>query len=99
MCALLGIAVTARYTKNVVWAASPPRQSASPLRNCAKATLWITAPTVALFFLIGGILAYRNAGWHGVVERVFDWKIVAVFIPYIGWAFIQQTLIQFYLLG
>lgn len=97
--ALTGIAASVGYTKNAIWAALPSRQSENRFKESAKVTLWITLPTVLLFFLIGGILAYNNAGWSGVIERVFNWKILLVFIPYIGWAFIQQTLFQFYLLG
>ena len=97
--ALLGIVATARYTRRAVWAASPPQELQNGFRGCARVTLWITFPTIMVFFLFGGIVAYRNAGWAGVVERVFNWRIVAVFVPYIGWAFVQQTLFQFYLLG
>lgn len=97
--ALMGIAISAGYTKSVIWAALPPHKADNRFNDSAKVTLWITGPTALLFFLIGGIVAYRNAGWPAVVERVFNWKILAVFIPYVGWAFVQQTLFQFYLLG
>jgi membrane protease YdiL (CAAX protease family) len=97
--ALLCILATARYTKNVIWAALPPPKSQHPFKDCLTVTLWITLPTVLIFFLIGGIVAYHNAGWPAVVERIFDWKILVVFIAYTGWALIQQTLFQFYLLG
>jgi hypothetical protein len=97
--ALLCILATAGYTKNVIWAASPPPHVQNSFKDCLKVTLWITIPTALVFFLIGGILAYRSAGWPAVVERIFDWKILLVFLAYTGWAFIQQTLFQFYLLG
>ena len=97
--ALLCILATARYTKNVIWAALPPPKSQHPFKDCLTVTLWITLPTVLIFFLIGGIVAYHNAGSPAVVERIFDWKILVVFIAYTGWALIQQTLFQFYLLG
>jgi membrane protease YdiL (CAAX protease family) len=97
--ALLCILATARYTKNVIWAASPPPQSQRSSKACAKIVLWITLPTALIFFLIGAILAYHNGGWPAVVERIFDWKILVVFVAHTAWAFIQQTLFQFYLLG
>jgi hypothetical protein len=97
--ALLCIGATARYTKNIIWAASTPPQSQNPLKESIKVTLWITVPTVLIFFLIGGILAYRNSGWPAVTERILDWKMLVVFIAYTGWALIQQTLFQFYLFG
>ncbi len=34
-----------------------------------------------------------------MAERVFNWKILAVFGGYLVWALMQQTLFQFYLLG
>lgn len=97
--ALLGILATARYTRNVIWAASPPPQAQNSFKDCLRVTLWITIPTVLIFFLIGGIVAYHSAGWPAVVERIFDWRILIIFIAYTGWALIQQTLFQFYLLG
>lgn len=97
--ALLAILASSGYTKNVIWAALPSPQSRNPFKECIKVTLWITVPTVFTFFLIGGIVAYRDAGWPGVAERLFDGKILIVFIAYTGWALIQQTLFQFYLLG
>lgn len=93
------IAVTARYTQNAVWGASRPPQSQQRLKKCIIFTTWITAPTALVFFLIGGIVAYRAGGWPHVVEHILDWKILLVFVAYIGWAFVQQTLFQFYLLG
>jgi membrane protease YdiL (CAAX protease family) len=96
--ALLCILATARYTKSTILAASAP-QSQNSFKDCVKVTLLITVPTVLIFFLIGGIVAFHNAGWPAVVERIFDWKILVIFIAYTGWALIQQTLFQFYLLG
>jgi hypothetical protein len=97
--AVLCILATARYTKNVIWAASPLSHMRNSFKDCLTITLWITIPTVLIFFLIGGIVAYQNAGWPAVVERIFGWKLLVIFIAYTGWALIQQTLFQFYLLG
>jgi membrane protease YdiL (CAAX protease family) len=97
--ALLCILATTRYTTIVIWAASRPPQSQNSSKDCAKIVLWITLPTTLIFFLIGAIVAYNNGGWPAVAERIFDWKILVVFIAYTAWAFIQQTLFQFYLFG
>jgi membrane protease YdiL (CAAX protease family) len=97
--ALLCIGATGRYTKKAIWAASPPPQFQNQLKDCIKVTLWITVPAAFIFFIVGAILAYRNGGLAAVAERIFDWKILVVFIAYTGWALIQQTLFQFYLLG
>jgi hypothetical protein len=61
--------------------------------------LWITVPPSLLFFLIGGIVAYKGGGWPAVAERVFNWRIPAAFGCYLPWALMQQVLLQFYLLG
>src|SRR5262249_37079727 len=96
--ALVFVTTTARYTKSVIWAASPCRTE-NRFKQCVKITSWITVPAVVMFFLTGGIMAYQSGGWPSIVERIFDWKILVVFAAYIGWAFVQQTLFQFYLLG
>jgi hypothetical protein len=97
--ALLGIAASGRYTRNVVWAGSPPPSTPPRLKKCIKLTAWITLPAILVFVVVGGVLAYRQGGWPAVVERVFNWRLLAVFAVYAGWALIQQTLFQFYLLG
>ena len=97
--ALLGIGLSARYTRNVIWAASPSPVVDNRFRRCVAVTLWVTVPPAVLFLLIGGIVAYRGGGWPAVVDRVFNWRIVAAFGCYLPWALMQQTLLQFYLLG
>jgi len=97
--ALLCIGISARYTRRVIWTVSPPRSDANPSRRAIAATLWVTVPTVIVFFLIGAILKSRDNGWAAVAEMLFNWKILAVFGAYVIWALIQQTLFQFYLLG
>jgi membrane protease YdiL (CAAX protease family) len=97
--ALIGVGVSAGYTRAVIWAETPPPVANDPLKRCMIITLWITVPTVLLFVLAGTILGYRNGGWPAVVERMFNWKILAAFGGYLLWALMQQTLFQFYLLG
>jgi len=97
--ALLCIAASARYTKSVIWAASPPPIAEHRLKQCLAVTLWITVPAALLFLLIGGIAAYKSGGWSAVGSRVMNWRIAAAFGCYLPWALMQQTLLQFYLLG
>jgi hypothetical protein len=97
--ALMCIALSARYTKNVIWAACPPPVADNRLKRGLKVTLWITVPVAMLFFLIGGIVAYQNGGWPAVGSRICNWRILAAFGCYLPWALVQQTLLQFYLLG
>lgn len=97
--ALLCIGLSSRHTKTAIWAASPPPVSEHRFQRCMTVILWLTVPTVILFFSIGAFLAYRNGGWPGVTQRVINWRIVAAFCGYLVWALMQQTLFQFYLLG
>lgn len=97
--ALLCIAISAPYTRNVIWAATSPPVYENRTKKCFVATFWITF-SVALFLLsIGGVIAYGNGGWSAVVSRILNWRILAAFCCYLPWALMQQTLLQFYLLG
>jgi len=97
--ALVALALSAGYTRRVIWAALPPPVIEKRFQRCLKVTLWITVPTALLFLLIGGFVAYRNGGWLAAAERVFNWRILVAFGCYLPWALMQQTLFQFYLLG
>lgn len=97
--ALVCLALSAAYTKKVIWAASPAPVAENRFRRCLTVTLRITVPTAVLFLFIGGVVAYRNGGWPAVADRVFNWRILAAFGCYLPWALMQQTLLQFYLLG
>jgi len=97
--ALVCIALSARHTKRVVWAASPPLVMENRFKRCVTVTLWMTVPPALLFFLVGGIIAYKSGSWPAVADRVFNWRILAAFGCYLPWALMQQTLLQFYLLG
>jgi hypothetical protein len=97
--ALLCIVFSGRYTKRVIWAASPPPVADNRTKRCLAVLFWITIPPTLLFLLIGGIVACKNGGWPAVGGRIFNWRILAAFGCYLPWALMQQTLLQFYLLG
>jgi hypothetical protein len=97
--AILFIALAAPYTRNVIWAASPPPEERNRSRRCLVATFWVTVPPALLFFLIGGLIAYQSSGWSGVGDRIFNGRILAAFAFYLPWAWMQQALLQYYLLG
>jgi hypothetical protein len=97
--ALVCLGISSGYTKKVIWAESPPLVSENRFKRCLVVTLWLTVPTAILFLLIGGFVAYKSGSWPAVAERVFNWRILAAFGCYLPWAMIQQTLLQFYLLG
>ncbi len=98
-CALLGVALSARYTKKVVWVASPPPVQENRVKRCMTVVFWVTVPPAFLFLLFGGIVAFHHGGWPAVAQRVFNWKILAAFGCYLPWALMQQTLLEFYFLG
>ncbi len=87
------------YTKRVVWAASPLPVREDRLKRCLAVTAWVTVAPGLLLLAIGGAIAYRSGGWPAVAERLFNWRILAAFGCYLPWALVQQTLLQFYLLG
>jgi hypothetical protein len=91
--------LSASYTKGIIWAAAPPPVPENRRQRCLVVVLWVTLPAALLLVSIGALIAYHNGGWPAVVERVFNWRIVAAFGGYLLWALMQQTLFQFYLLG
>jgi len=97
--ALLALALSVAYTKKTIWGALPPPVADKTLRRCVVVVVWVTVPASLLFLSIGGIIAYKNGGWPAVGERIFNWRILAAFGCYFPWALMQQTLLQFYLLG
>jgi hypothetical protein len=97
--ALAGVALSARYTKRTVWAATPCPIEKNRLKRCTAVVFWMTALPSFVFFLIGGIVAYHRGGWSAVADRVFNWKILAAFGCYLPWALMQQVLLEFYFLG
>lgn len=97
--ALLGVTLSARYTRQTIWTVSPSPVGNNHFKRCVSVVFWVTVPTAFLFFLFGGIMGYRHAGWPGVAGRVFTWRILAAFGFYLPWAFMQQMLLEFYFLG
>ena len=97
--ALLCVALSAAYTKKTIWAASRAPVAEHRMKGCLAVTLGITLPPALVFLFIGGILAYKNGAWQEFAGRVFNWRILAAFGCYLPWALMQQTLLQFYVLG
>src|SRR2546421_2485035 len=97
--ALLCLAVSASYTKKVIWAASPPPVAEKRVKRCMTVVLWVTVPPSLLFLLIGGVVAYKNGGWPAVAGRGLNWRVLAAFGCYLPWALVQQTLLHVYLFG
>ena len=96
---LVAIGLSSRYSRNVVWAASPSPVREHRLKRCARVVFWVTVPAVLVFLLVGAVVAYHIGGWPAVANRVFNWRMLAAFGCYLPWALMQQALLQFYLLG
>jgi hypothetical protein len=97
--ALICLGLSAGYTRKIVWGASPAPVSKNRTRRCVVVTFWLTASAAILLFTIGGFIAYYDGGWPAVAGRLFNPKIPVAFCCYLPWALMQQTLLQFYLLG
>jgi hypothetical protein len=97
--ALFCIALSAPYTKGVIWGAVPPPVTERPFKRCVVVTFWLTVPVVLLFLIAGGIVAFKGGGWPAVAARCFNARMLAAFCFYLPWALMQQALLQFYLLG
>jgi len=54
--ALVCIALSAGYTRTVVWSASPPQVAEIRFKRCLVVTFWVTVPPALLFVLIGGFI-------------------------------------------
>jgi membrane protease YdiL (CAAX protease family) len=97
--ALVLVALSSHYTKNTIWATSPAPVAQNRFKRCVVVTFWVTVPTTLLFFLIGAIIACQHGGWPEAAHRVFNWRVPVAFCCYLPWALMQQSLLQFYLLG
>jgi hypothetical protein len=102
MFALLGlgaVGATANHTRERVWGpqAEPVLER---LRSCGREVAVFTVPVVLLFGGYGAGTAYLAEGeWSDVLSRLFGGTLLVTLAIYIPWAWVQQTLFQFYLLG
>jgi len=92
------VGLNAGYTRDVIWARRP-ESDLTRRRQGARQLLWITIPAMALFLLLGGVIGYQAGGWTSAAHRLFPRNMLPAFGLYLVWAFLQQTLFQFYLLG
>jgi hypothetical protein len=87
------------YTRIEIWGQWPLEFERARLSHGVIITMVLTALAVLLFLLVGGAIGYRGADWPGVAARILHRKLPMAIMLYFPWAFIQQTLFQFYLLG
>jgi len=97
--ALALIVTNARYTRNKVWARFPPHGGRPDRRHAFRVLgLWTGLGLAVL--LAGTVVAglVRGEG-AGLARRILNPRLLAAIAIYLPWAWLQQTLFQFYLLG
>lgn len=97
--ALSVILVTANHTRSAIWGPLPVEGTASCWRRCARSTLLLTALAATVFLIVGAIIAYQAAGWVAVRYRILHPRLPTAVALYFPWAFLQQAVFLFYLLG
>lgn len=79
------IGFNARFTRRYIWDRVPPAVERNRWAHCGATTLVLTAGGIAL------LLPWGIAGESR--------QLLQAFLLFLPWAFLQQTLFQFYLLG
>ncbi len=93
------VLLNANYTRAQLWRQWPVEVGRAGWRRCVLVTMTITVLVMLVFFLVGAVIGYQGAGWPGVKARILHPYIPTAILLYLPWAFLQQTLFQFYLLG
>ena len=97
---LLLLGLNMNFTKRIVWAQFPPIGDQKTRTRAALQIVMIITLILALMCLGAGLaFGYVANGWEGAWDRISNWHIAITMGLYLPWALLQQTLIQFYLLG
>lgn len=97
--ALSLVLLNARYTRDQVWGQWPVKTDRAGWRHGVSVIMAATILVVLAFSSIGIMIGYQGAGWPGVKARILHPYIPTAVLLYLPWAWLQQTLFQFYLLG
>jgi hypothetical protein len=89
----------ANYTRTHIWGQWRVEGEQRGWWRGAVLTMVLTAPAILLFLFVGMAIGYQGADWPGAAARILHPYIPIAFLLYLPWALLQQTLIQFYLLG
>jgi hypothetical protein len=90
LCAVVLVGVTARYTRERIWA-PPPAGRGERLHHSWRHILVGTSAVALLFALLGS--------WTGRARPLVTATMLATLVLFTLWAAVQQLLFQFYLLG
>ena len=89
-----------RFTKTSVWGQFPLRDDLrTRVRRSYTLAGAFTILVVLAFAATGFTLGYRESGWEGAWARLSNSHLPVAFLVYLPWALLQQSLVQFYLLG
>ena len=97
--ALLLVGLNARYTRGVIWDQWPIPEGRDRWRQSLATTGAITLAGLVVLLILGSGFAYESGDWVAVVDRILNPGLVLAATLYLPWAFVQQVLCQFYLLG
>ena len=81
------------------WGPWPVEVGHAGSRRGVLVTMMLTAAVILVWCLIGAVIGYRGADWPGVKARLLHPYMPTAVLLYLPWAWLQQTLFQFYLLG
>jgi hypothetical protein len=94
------IAWTARESKSIWRHARERAAGGAPEHGGAfRQIVLFTFAALALLSLAGVSVAYHASGWRGAEARFANWHILPAAAVYLPWAFLQQYIFEFYLLG
>jgi membrane protease YdiL (CAAX protease family) len=93
------VLLNANYTRTSIWGQWPLEGEQRGWWQCAVVTMAFTALAILVLLFIGIAIGYQGAGWPGAKARILHPYIPTAMLLYWPWALLQQTLLQFYLLG
>jgi len=93
------VLLNASYTRAQCWGQWPVEVGRAGWRRGVLVTMTLTVLVILVFLLIGAVIGYQGAGWPGVKARILHPYLPTAVLLYLPWAWLQQTLFQFYLLG
>jgi membrane protease YdiL (CAAX protease family) len=81
------------------WGQSTVEVGPADRRRGVFVTMTLTVLVLLSFCFVGAVIGYQGADWPGVRARLLHPYIPTAVLLYLPWAWLQQTLFQFYLLG
>src|ERR1041385_1551484 len=93
------ILLNANYTRVQLWGQWPVEVGCAGWWRGFFVTMTLTMLVMLGFAVVGAVIGYQGAGWSGVKARILHPYLPTAVLLYLPWAWLQQTLFQFYLLS